>query len=213
MNYSELDAALAKFVDAARSTDITRMLAEGETIMKDDQKILLLLGFGALATWLWLTRSGQAVAQAAGTAIGQTVFNVMQTRGERNHNPGNIRISNAAWIGKIPLDQNTDGSFEQFADPVYGIRALARNLLTYYRTHGLDTVQKIIARWAPGHENPTDAYVASVAREIGATPTEKINLLNPITLTAFTRAVIRFENGRVIYPDSVLVKGVHKALA
>lgn len=34
--------------------------------MKKDDQLLLLLGLGGLALWLWLTKSGQAVAESAG---------------------------------------------------------------------------------------------------------------------------------------------------
>ena len=49
------------------------------------------------------------------------------TRGERNNNPGNIRQTDADWIGERATD--SDPAFEEFTTPEDGIRALARLLL------------------------------------------------------------------------------------
>jgi len=50
-------------------------------------------------------------------------------RGLRNNNPGNIRISDTPWQGKIPKAMNTDKNkaFEQFESLEYGLRALMKN--------------------------------------------------------------------------------------
>ncbi len=122
-----------------------------------------------------------------------------QTRGERNNNPGNIRVGNA-WQGERA--QATDPDFEEFESPEAGIRALALVLLNYQSRHGLRTVRDIIARYAPTNENDTEAYINSVASEMGVTPNAQINLTDKTTLAHFVRAVIRHENGRVVYADS-----------
>lgn len=182
--------------------------------MRDDPRLFLLLGLGALGAWLWFTRSGQAFAQSVGASIGKGAFAVTEefanlTRGERNNNPGNIEKSGSPWHGKIVPGK--DDRFETFSDPVYGIRALAKTLRTYYATHGLRSVSQMIARWAPGHENPTDAYVAHVARAAGVSPTETLRALDPVTLFDISKAIIQFENGRVKYSDSTIAEGVRRA--
>jgi hypothetical protein len=35
------------------------------------------------------------------------------------------------------------------------------NLLAYSERHGINSVQQIIARWAPASENNTDAYITT----------------------------------------------------
>lgn len=135
------------------------------------------------------------------------------TRGERNCNPGNIdRHDNTQWQGQAP-DQAADGRFVVFADPHYGIRALAKVLLAYYRKHGLDTVRGIIDRWAPPSENNTGAYVNHVASILGVGIDAPIDVTDPATLETLTRAIIEHENGRCVYPDLVIAKAVEAALS
>jgi hypothetical protein len=130
------------------------------------------------------------------------------SRGERNNNPGNIRISPINWQGKVA---GVDKSFETFADPRAGIRALAVNLRTYQNVHGLNTVRQIITRWAPASENDTGAYVRAVAAALGVGPDDAINLADRQTLADLVTAIIKHENGRVIYAHSEIIDAVNAA--
>lgn len=136
------------------------------------------------------------------------LIDMAATRGERNNNPGNIRISGTPWQGKV---QGSDPAFETFADPVLGIRALAKNLKTYQTKYGLNTVRKIITRYAPASENNTDAYVRAVAAAVGVTPDQVINLNDAATLTALVAAIIHHENGRNIYAATDIMNAVGMA--
>ncbi len=81
-------------------------------------------------------------------------------RGVRNHNPGNIeRDARTRWQGQAA--RQSDPRFVVFTAPEWGIRAMARVLITYQDRHGCNTVAKIINRWAPPGENATSAYVAT----------------------------------------------------
>lgn len=131
-----------------------------------------------------------------------------QTRGERNNNPGNIRLSGTQWQGQV---QGADPAFATFATPEAGIRALAKLLKNYAARYGLRTVRKIITRWAPPTENDTAAYVASVAAALGVGPDQQIDVTNPETLQRLTAAIIRHENGRVVYAQSTINEGVMQA--
>lgn len=140
---------------------------------------------------------------------GAVVYN--QTRGLRNNNPGNIRPLGGSqkWQGQTGVDNNKGGPFVIFDTPENGIRALARVLKNYQKLHGINTVQGIINRWAPGHENPTDAYVAYVAKAAGVAAGDKINVVEK--LPQIVRAIIRFENGLNPYDDGVINAGVAMA--
>lgn len=143
---------------------------------------------------------------AAGGAAFRPAANA--PRGVRNNNPGNIEAGSANWQGQT----GSDGRFATFETPELGIRALARNLLTYQERHGLDTVQAIIHRWAPPGENDTGAYVGAVARAVGVGPTDRLNLRDPQTLQNLAGAIIRHENGQNPYPDATVRAGVDLAL-
>lgn len=132
------------------------------------------------------------------------------TRGERNANPGNIDRNATRWLG-MAIDQH-DSRFVVFAAPEYGIRALAKVLLSYYAQHGLHTVQQIIDRWAPPGENDTAAYVRHVAGLLDVPADDAIEVSDPSILETLVRAIIEHENGRCIYDQSVIDKGVGMAL-
>ena len=131
------------------------------------------------------------------------------TRGERNNNPGNIR-DGQRWQGESGMD--SDKAFEEFASPEDGIRALGKVLLTYQRKHGLRSVKQIVNRWAPPNENDTGAYVYSVAAALVVHPTEPLDLEDRNVLCKLVRAIIKHENGRVLYADAVIAEGVERAL-
>lgn len=134
------------------------------------------------------------------------------TRGERNNNPGNVdRVIGTHWQG-ASADQS-DPRFVVFDEPVMGIRALAKTLLTYYRKHNRDTVRKIINRWAPLNENDTEAYVNHVASLLRVGPDDPISPEVPKTLLVLTTAIIKHENGKVIYSQGTLEEAVNRALA
>jgi hypothetical protein len=128
------------------------------------------------------------------------------SRGERNNNPGNIANNPAyKWDGQTGVDQ---GGYLIFSDAVYGIRAMARDLTNKFN-RGLKTISDIIMQYAPPSENPTAAYIQFIADQFGGIdPYGPIDLSNPATLKQFVTAMIRFENGRVIYDDQTITNGV-----
>lgn len=84
-----------------------------------------------------------------------------KSRGIRNKNPFNIKLSQNSWLGKVSNAKNTDRVFEQFRDIDYGLRA-GMQLLRGYISRGFDTPEKIIKRFAPSDENNTNAYLCYV---------------------------------------------------
>lgn len=105
------------------------------------------------------------------------------SRGLRNNNPFNLRLSANQWQG---LCNNTlvfynatddmlgsvyevelnveDSSFCQFQSLAFGLRAGMILLRTYIQNHGCNTVSKIINRFAPPSENNTQAYISFVCK-------------------------------------------------
>lgn len=121
-------------------------------------------------------------------------------RGIRNNNPGNLERTSprTPWQGAVPFDQALmrDTRFEVFQTPVWGIRAIARTLITYQDAHDCQTVRQIIARWAPASENDTTHYAAQVARAVGVPSVNTaIDVTNYETASKLVRAIVRHENG------------------
>lgn len=127
-------------------------------------------------------------------------------RGIRNNNPGNLRRSNDPWQGLA--EQQTDGDFFVFKSPVYGIRALARTLISYQDKHNLRTIRTLITRWAPAAENNTEAYIKAVAWESGRDPEQTLDLHTYADLQPIVTAIIRHENGQQPYTSTQLDKAL-----
>ena len=130
------------------------------------------------------------------------------TRGERNNNPGNIRINPAwTWQGQMGADS---GGYVIFNTVENGVRAMTKDLKTKI-ARGLNTIAKIIPVYAPEFENPTSSYISRVS-EWAAIPKDKvIDPSNKVQMLAIISAMIRFENGRVSYAPSVIMAGINSA--
>ena len=111
-----------------------------------------------------------------------------QPRGIRLNNPGNIRRSDDPWQG-LAREQR-DREFFTFEGEVYGIRALARMLITYQDRHRLRTIARIIHRWAPPSENDTASYTAAVERYTGVPADETLDLHRHEDLRPLVEAII-----------------------
>ena len=118
----------------------------------------------------------------------------MSTRGIRNCNPGNLRKSKDNWRGL--RKEQTDREFFQFITPEYGYRAMIITIRNYNRRYGLNTVSKIINRYAPPIENHTDNYINYVAKQMGVDPNEVIDTENKETMIEMVCAMSFVENGK-----------------
>lgn len=120
------------------------------------------------------------------------------SRGYRNNNPGNIRMTKIAWVGKVAAPSNTDGAFEQFVHLKFGVRAMILDVRGKI-TKGLNTIEKLLAVYAPKNENNTRAYVATVARLSGLKAGQVLNTSKG-TLQRLVIAMSQVENGKALTP-------------
>ncbi len=115
------------------------------------------------------------------------------SRGIRNNNPGNIRLSVSTFKGEV--SPSSDTSFKQFESMAWGYRAMFLIIHNYDQLYGINTLNKIIRRWAPDVENDTNAYIKTVAKRLGVTSCSCINSLSRETMVAMVGAMSRIENG------------------
>lgn len=136
-------------------------------------------------------------------------------RGIRNNNPGNIDYNKAnAWQGQLGIEQGVSKPrFARFDSPENGIRAIGKLLRTYQNKHGLKTLEQIIGRWAPSHENNTSSYAAAVAKRLSVKPSDPVNVNTIAILRPLVEAIIRHENGMNPYRNGEIDEGVRRALA
>lgn len=114
-------------------------------------------------------------------------------RGVRLCNPGNIRINSDLFQGEIRPSK--DKSFKQFETMAYGYRAIFRILRNYHNYYKLDTIRKMIGRWAPEKENDTDAYVKAVSDYAGIPADDTININDREQMIRIVAGMSKVENG------------------
>lgn len=119
----------------------------------------------------------------------------MESRGIRNCNPGNIRITKDKWKG-LRLVQ-ADKEFFQFETMAWGYRAMLRTLQNYRKRHGCETIADFIRRWAPPSENNTLTYIRFVCEKMGVPPVYVPNVEDKASMCLFAYAISYFENGEV----------------
>ncbi len=115
-------------------------------------------------------------------------------RGIRNNNPGNLIYTNIKWNGKLPKEQNKDRRFEMFISPVYGVRAMIKDLKNDMEKKGKVTVPALIEEYAPRFENNTEAYINTVCKDLKVSKTTKL-LPTKNTLCLLVLSIVRVENG------------------
>ncbi len=183
----------------------------------------VLLGLGGVAFYLWQRGRDAAPQMAAGSPIPATtepatttsgffdnmiysVTSVLEPRGIRNHNPGNLVLTTIAWKGKVPNAQNTDGKFEQFTQPLWGIRAMFMDVRGDIEKDGLNTIRKLLTEYAPKFENNLAAYIQSVVSQVGIGPDARILPSHYLNLL---KAIIRHENGKQPYSDALIIEAMN----
>jgi len=114
-------------------------------------------------------------------------------RGIRNNNPGNLIYTNIKWNGKLPKEKNKDRRFEMFKAPVYGVRAMIKDL-KHDIEKGKNTVPALIEEYAPKFENNTAAYINTVSKDLKVSLTAKL-LPTKNTLRLLVLSIARVENG------------------
>ena len=175
--------------------------------MQTSNKIAIGIGFGiGLLGLFFIPKSAQASSKTEMNHVftniyGGNEFLSSEVRGLRNNNPANIRISKSNWKGKIPIEKNTDGSFEQFINYPYGVRALIKLIYTYYNRYNLQTVEAIITRFAPNNENNTASYILKVSKNLNVKRNQVFSL-NASSLKALVLAIDQIENGKATITEA-----------
>lgn len=114
-------------------------------------------------------------------------------RGLRNNNPGNIRINGDLFQGEVRPSK--DKLFKQFTTMAYGYWAMFKILSNYFKNYKLDTIRKMITRWAPQKENHTEAYIKAVSDYAGIPADDPINVNDREQMIRIVAGMSRVENG------------------
>lgn len=105
-----------------------------------------------------------------------------------------------------------------FISPEWGVRAIARVLITYQERHGIYTIRGIVNRWAPSSENDTGSYAAHMAQRVGIDVDTEFDVTDYRVCRPIVEAIIMHENGRNPaspdgrwYPTAVINRGLELA--
>lgn len=133
-----------------------------------------------------------------------------KNRGEINHNPFDLEDFGIDWDGLADPRHDAE-NFCRFLTDFDGLRAGMKDLHTAW-VEGANTTRKLVTKFAPPSENDTAAYTAAVSKEVGISPDAVPALDVPEVLAHYGKAFIHQEQGRVIYPDDLLLAGAMAAL-
>ena len=125
-----------------------------------------------------------------------------ETRGYRNNNPCNIRISTDKFQGEV--QPSADKEFKQFETMAYGYRAAFRVIRTYINNYKCDTIRKIISRFAPTNENHTENYIRVVSERSGIPADDPIYADSREMMIRIVAAMSYVENGREAVMSDVI---------
>lgn len=139
------------------------------------------------------TRRGEELAADLVEGITMAGKLIITPRGIRNNNPMNLRDFGIRWQG-LDSPSSDAGGYARFVDPVKGLRAGMRDLLTDFRRDGQNTIRKLITEFAPREDsNDTAAYIAAVAKRLGIGADAHLDV--PSRLIELARAIVAHENG------------------
>jgi hypothetical protein len=130
-----------------------------------------------------------------------------RTRAERNNNPGNLNFAGQAGA---TLEERSNARFAKFGSTAEGVSALAKQLQRYGE-RGLDTVSKIINKYAPSSENNTQAYIDALSKRLGVSGDQRLDLSDSNTLTGLIKGIARHEAGSDYLSDSDVMTGLSMA--
>lgn len=111
-------------------------------------------------------------------------------RGIRNNNPGNLTDAPNA-VGK---DYGNGHVYMKFGTAHDGITALSRQLMLH-GDRGQNTLNDVIPIYAPkAAGNKTKEYIDYIAKQLGISPNEKMDLHNPAVIEKLIEPIIKMEN-------------------
>jgi len=120
----------------------------------------------------------------------------MPTLGYRNNNPGNLKRDTNSTPYKGEIVPPKEPPFRWFESMEHGYRAMYHLLIIrYLMDWRLNTLEKILYKYAPPFENDTEAYINYVSDRLGIARNALISINNETLLFELGLAISRYENG------------------
>jgi ADP-ribose pyrophosphatase YjhB (NUDIX family) len=135
-------------------------------------------------------RSGKPSKPSAPTSVGLSDKGLPKV--VSNNNPLALRPSQAEpFQGE---EKGGSGGFAKFSTPSDGVRAAVLTIQNYQSKYGLNTLRKILHRYAPKEDkNDPDTYADIVAKQTGLGPDDEIDTQDPELMRKVVRAMANVE--------------------
>lgn len=139
-----------------------------------------------------------------------------EPRGIRNNNPGNLN-----YVGQngATLEEHATPRFARFNSAFEGFAALGKQIKAYYNGTSkaagyqkLQSVEKIISRFAPASENNTQAYINKLSKMLGVGRGDSLNIQDPQVLATLMNGITQIENGKNPYAPEMVLKAAQSAV-
>jgi hypothetical protein len=126
-----------------------------------------------------------------------------------NKSFGNIRNGGRRYAGEITPTRNV---YKKFSEWKYGAGAMIAHVQRYINGTmfgKLDTISKIIYKYAPPSENDTEGYINFVVRESGISKNTILDWKDKTTLWKITKAMSKMESRQATeyFTESVFKEG------
>ena len=122
--------------------------------------------------------------------------NANLSRGLKNNNPGNIRLTADKWLGQVPATDSTDKSFVQFSAVAYGFRAMITVIMNIILKRKPRDLREFVNIYAPPIENNSSNYYSfllnSGSKNIPGTESEMILLVYNMIIMENGQAIKSF---------------------
>lgn len=140
-----------------------------------------------------------------------------KNRSFRNNNFGNLAFANQKGARLEDANAKGERRFAKFDTPEEGMRALAKQITSYSNGTSkavgyqkLNTVESIIAKYAPANENNTQAYIANLSKSLGVSTDQQLDLSNPQVMTKMIRGIATIEGGNPQVTDKFIEDAIGK---
>ncbi len=135
------------------------------------------------------------------------VLNTIEAKNKTKlNNPFNIMSSKHEYLGETTKDTK----FESFKNVSFSTAAFLDLLERNYLKKGYNTIETILNRYAPPHENDTEKYINYVSNQVGINK-KSIVVWNTQTQYAFCKSFAFYESGyKLTYNEFLKAKMIQK---
>lgn len=159
----------------------------------DKKRLLLLFGFGALASQVFGSNKKSNSTTTVGEDIDFRSLGSSVPRSTRNNNPGNVKNPGGnGWNGTVGYDEIGHAIFQNY---IFGTRAMILDVLAKIK-RGENTINKFLPIYCPKSDKcPIEKYIDYVETNSGINRNKVLTKTNTNELFDILQAMTNYEAG------------------